>query len=560
MVFAALMAAAAAAPAKDAPAKPELRLEVQPGDIVLDMTTGLTGRLRVLAHNSSSTEVTGKLNFIAPSGLTAKAVESPSLPAAGDLSWLVEVTATESLPSPAKLVIEFAYTLRTGSTPTIAATVATITLAPPQSLVGSIKATLAPAEGSVDELKPFDLRLQIDNPTRRTIEIGPITTLAPPPSYIDLKPGQHTTTIAPGSSIGIPLQVTAKAAIPGTYALLVGFNVRFLNPPGAWEPMTSQGKVTIGIPGITDALQFLGIPSLLLLPGVLMILTFLTVLPWLTQWPEIDWKKPALLLLAVLLSFGAAYAYPTATQRWGGLARDYLRGYELRDVIYVWVGSMAIGLGAVVAVSILYWIGRGVRWVIARQNEPQPGDQPLDILKKLRRHRKAFKLAPRRPTGDPHAAWKLALPFGETDAQFWLVQQAQISPGAAATAGARGTRIQEWLEAIDNAMPDAIDGLIKEIETGLSNEELSSEVGFRCDTGPAPGQHSRLRRRRRLRAANDRALRPIIELALTPALSWATSAVARAHRFLRSRQDRPGTTALRCRRPVEAAAPEAPRA
>src|ERR1700742_356007 len=101
VVFAVLLGTAIAAPAKDAPAKPELRLEVQPADIILDMTTALVGRLRVLAHNSSGTEVTGKLNFIAPSGLAAKAVESPSLPAAGDLSWLVEVTATESLPSPA---------------------------------------------------------------------------------------------------------------------------------------------------------------------------------------------------------------------------------------------------------------------------------------------------------------------------------------------------------------------------------------------------------------------------------------------------------------------------
>jgi hypothetical protein len=482
VVFAVLMGAAIAAPAKDAPAKPELRLEVQPADIILDMTTGLVGRLRVLAHNSSSTEVTGKLNFIAPSGLVAKEVESPSLPAAGDLAWLVEVTATESLPSPAKLVIEFAYTFRTGPAPTIAVTVATITLPSPQSLAGNIKAGLAPAEGSVDEFKPFDLRLQIDNPTRRTVEIGPITTLAPSPTYIDLKPGQHTTTIPPGSSISVPLQVTAKAAIPGTYALMVGFNARFLNPPGASEPMTAQSKVTIGIPGVTDALQFLGIPSLLLLPGVLMILTFLTVWPWLTGRPEVDWKKPALLLLAVLLSFGAAYAYPVVTKEWGGLARDYLRGYELRDVIYVWAGSMAIGLGFAIVVSLLYWIGIGLRR-LANSNEPQTTDQPLDILKKMRHHRAAFKLPAKRLASDPNADWKLALPFGQTGGQYWLVQQGLIRPTAVPMAAARGTKIQERLEAIDNSTPGAIDRLIEEIEAGLSAEELTQQ--WDPDLGPS---------------------------------------------------------------------------
>jgi hypothetical protein len=466
-------ASAKDAPAKDAPARPELRLEVQPADIILDMAAGPVGRLRVLAHNSSSTEVTGKLNFIAPSGLAARVVESPSLPAAGDLAWLVEVTATESLPSPAKLVIEFAYTFRTGPAATIAATVATITLPSPQSLAGNIKAGLAPAEGSVDEFKPFDLRLQIDNPTRRTVEIGQISTLSPSLTYIDLKPDQHSTTIPPGSSISVPLHVTARAAIPGTYALMVGFDVRYLNPQGAWEPMTAQGKVTIGIPGVTDALQFLGIPSLLLLPGVLMILTFLTVLPWLTRWPEIDWKKPALLLLAVLLSFAAAYLYPAATRRWGGgLARDYLRGYELRDVIYVWAGSMATGLGFVVVVSLLYWTGIGIRR-LASSNEPKTGDQPLDILQKLNHHRAAFKLPAKRLASDANAGWKLALPFGQTDGQYWLVQQGLIRPTGAPTATARGTSIQRRMEAIDNSTPGAIGVLIEEIKTGLAKGELT---------------------------------------------------------------------------------------
>jgi hypothetical protein len=485
VVFAVLFSAAIAAPAKDAPAKPELRLEVQPADIILDMTTGLVGRLRILAHNSSSTELAGKLNFIAPSGLVANVIQSPSLPAAGDLSWLVEVTATESLPSPAKLVIEFAYTFRNGPTPTIAVTVATITLSPPPSLVGNIKAGLAPSEGSVDEFKPFDLRLQIENPTRRAIEIGPITALAPSPTYIDLTVGQHATTIPPGGSVGVPLQVTAKAAIPGTYALMVGFDVRFLNPQGAWELMTAQSKVTIGIPGITDALQFLGIPSLLLLPGVLMILTFLTVWPWLTRLPEVDWKKPALLLLAVIFSFVAASVYPKVTQYWGGLARDYLRGYELRDVVYVWAGSMAVGFIFVVLTAIGYWICMGLYRYFVSTNEPQTTDQPLDILKKLRRHGAAFKLPTRRPANNAIARWKLVLPFGQSGGQYWLVQQGLIDRTTAPTAEERGNKIQACLEAIDKATPDAIDRLITEIKAGLSKRELTLQWDPDPNLGPS---------------------------------------------------------------------------
>jgi hypothetical protein len=213
-----------------------------------------------------------------------------------------------------------------------------------------------------------------------------------------------------------------------------------------------------------------------------MILTFLTVLPWLTKLPEVDWKKPALLLLAVLLSFAAAYVYPVVTQRWGGLARDYLRGYELRDVVYVWAGSMAAGLIAVVVTAVVFWIGVGIHRWRTRKNNPQSGDQPIDILVKLRRHGAAFKLRRRRPTADPGADWKLALPFGGTTSQQWLVRQGLIRLTDAGRTANRGQAIQRRLEDIDNIKSTAVDELIDEIEGGLLKEELT--LKWESDVGP----------------------------------------------------------------------------
>jgi hypothetical protein len=273
------------------------------------------------------------------------------------------------------------------------------------------------------------------------------------------------------------LTVAARAAIPGTYALLVGFNVRSLNPTGAWEPMTAQGKVTIGIPGLSDALQFLGIPSLLLLPGALVILTFLTMLPWLTGLPQVDWKKPALLLLAVLLSFAAAYLYPWVTGRWLGLARDYLRGYELRDVVYVWAGSMVVGVVAALVVISIYWICVIIRWLVER-NEPRADDQPIDILKKLDYRHMDFELRPTRPANNNQAPWRLRLPFGHAGGREWLVQQGLIRYTNAAGGPERGAAIQRRLEAIDAAAQGAAKVganamLINEIEVGLSMNQLT---------------------------------------------------------------------------------------
>src|SRR5271166_4257059 len=90
--FALWLNTAPAAPAEDAQPKPELRLEAQPSDITLGLATAPKAQLLMVAHNPSGGKVTGKLSFVAPPELHAKEVQSPSLPAAGDLSWLVEVT------------------------------------------------------------------------------------------------------------------------------------------------------------------------------------------------------------------------------------------------------------------------------------------------------------------------------------------------------------------------------------------------------------------------------------------------------------------------------------
>jgi hypothetical protein len=453
---------------------------VDPSEIIVDPTTAPKAQLLVVAHNPSGGKITtSTLDLVAPPGLEAKAGNDPSLPATGDLSWPIEVTATNgSLPSPAKLVIELKYTFDTKPEPGIVATVATVTLPPPQALADAVKATLMPSEGDLDEFRPFELRLRIDNPTRRTVEIGQLKLLSPSSTYVELKGGTNasTITIPSGESASIPLTLAAKAAIPGTYTFLIGFDGRWLNPTSAWEPMTAQGKITIGIPGVTDALQFLGIPSLLLLPGALIILTFLTTLPPLTGRQPIDWKQPGLLLLVVLLSVAAGVFYPWATRHWLGVAHDYLRGYELRDVAYVWGGSMTVGLAAAFAVKIWDEVEKCIRWLRERY-EPQTADQPIDILRKLQSHRANFELVTKRPANNNAAPWRLLLPIGQAEGREWLVRQGVIRHTNAAGGAERGNAVQRSLEAIDNAPPAAKAAanasLIKVIQAGLAGEQLT---------------------------------------------------------------------------------------
>ena len=209
-----LLCITATATAKDAVPKPApLTLEIQPTEITLDLSTAAHGHLLVVAHNPSRTLVTGNLKFVAPLGLVTKVDDSSPMPSAGDLFWVVDVTGTGSLPSPVKVVAELTYSFTTGQPQIIVAATAAVTLAQPQSATDAIKATLLPAEGTVDELTPLNLQLQIDNPTRRSIEVKvedkDFTLLAPTASYVTLIIGKSSTpsastdsaSIAPGAGL-----------------------------------------------------------------------------------------------------------------------------------------------------------------------------------------------------------------------------------------------------------------------------------------------------------------------------------------------------------------------
>jgi hypothetical protein len=443
----------------------------------------------VIAHNPDKAPLAKpQLSFLASTGLTPKIVREPSPDASGDLFWEVELTGGESLPASTKFVVQLTYPVNTR--PVIATGVVTVISAAPQSAVSSLKVALSPPEGSADEFKNFDLLLQIENGGRRTVELQTqsLEVLNPSRKYVELTtpelamttggvkhnaiggrsrfPFASPRTISPGASATVPVTIESKVAIPGTYPLVLSFQARLQDSQAGWEKVTTQSKITLGIPGLSEAMQFLGIPSLLLLPGALMILTFLSVLPMLTGWPEIDWKKPGLLIAAIILSAIAAMVYPWLTGLIG-TERNYLRGYSLRDIIYVWLGSIVAGLIPALVVSYLKY--RRDRAEVARDAlyYPLTSDGPLDILTKLVRNGASFKLR-RAPAPD---LW-LILPFARSNEE-WLVKQAIVEPASADNqALERGGKVEQALEAIEKDNSNAIEELIELIKAGIDEKLL----------------------------------------------------------------------------------------
>jgi hypothetical protein len=127
-------------------------------------------------------------------------------------------------------------------------------------------------------------------------------------------------------------------------------------------------------------MQFLGVPSLLLLPGVLTVLTCLAGYSLATWTKAPDWKAPGLLVLAVTLSSIYALKYPYITKHVLSERRDYLRGYALQDVAYIWGGSIVVGLVAGLGGAGMFWLAEGVRRCRARKLQPTPGESPIEVL------------------------------------------------------------------------------------------------------------------------------------------------------------------------------------
>jgi hypothetical protein len=192
---------------------------------------------------------------------------------------------------------------------------------------------------------------------------------SPPAEGIEIPGGQTGT---------IPFTATARKRVSPGKQLLV-FDVQ-INTGGGWRKYLITREVSVGVLGESEMLKLLGVPSLLFLPGVL-VLTSFSLLWRCRVWRPaasetklpIDEKDPGFWVISIILS-AAIFA--------GFMARrpDFLSLYGLEDIADVWLVSIGIGMGA----YLLYQSGvHG--WALYRI--PQPGDPPLRTLRKLeRRH------------------------------------------------------------------------------------------------------------------------------------------------------------------------------
>jgi hypothetical protein len=237
---------------------------------------------------------------------------------------------------------------------------------------------------SLNETRKGKIYLVVTNKSEQEIRLGTVSSNNP--TFIkvesDLKDVQK---IAPHSSRSLPINVELTDTVESGKHLVV-FQV-----PVEWgtkerlqkATLVAQQELTTGVFGESEILTALGVPSFLILPGVLMIITYAMLSRFGDAKTGDDdsllkiGANPQFWVIAITLSIFMALLYPAITGLLYKVRRNYIGAYGLKDVVNIWFISILIG---VVARGLVY----AYKMLVAMYYTPSENDSPIKILRKLR--------------------------------------------------------------------------------------------------------------------------------------------------------------------------------
>ncbi len=260
-------------------------------------------------------------------------------------------------------------------------------------------------ETSVSELqehRPGGLFLVVTNKSGdslvvKQVEARVINTLENRPSTIEITPVGNVTRVSIGprtsrafgfrSTVGDVAQLGSQLII---FQTTMEWRDKGRRVSGS---LVTSHTFDVSILGESALLKILGVPVFLFLPGFLMALVFMIL--WKSVHPksgQYDVMKPGFWVSAISLSILAGMFYPGVTDFFGN-ERNYLYGYGLVDILYVWGGSLVAGLMAwILCVSAILGVATIKSWYRRQLTEYSVNDKPLRMLRKMNRNDVVFPL------------------------------------------------------------------------------------------------------------------------------------------------------------------------
>jgi len=318
--------------------------------------------------------------------------------------WAVQLTASRPLAKKAHVIFEIAVDEdpeADGEETVRRHFYATLEVEPPSAdlLTSMVSMEIEGGDGMVSRQRPGTIYVVLRNQRDIAVQVGELQWYGP--GFIELRAGStnceadvppSTETVlrhlAAYQQMVVPMHICpGEQIVPGKYNLLATVSISMGDTELA--VLSANREVQVGIIGESELLNLLGVPSLLLLPGFLLLITWriLRSLQGVPADTKLDLLKPKeadFWAIAIALSLGFAFVYPWVTQ-WllPEGRRDYLVAYGLRDLVYVYSAAIVLGILIYGAWQLLYLAAAAYKTAQLARSVPSADDGAVAVLEKL---------------------------------------------------------------------------------------------------------------------------------------------------------------------------------
>jgi hypothetical protein len=368
----------------------DLQLSTYPDSI--DLAVGEEAEVFLITHNQTDQVLSVNSIQVVPVEGLSIAVQPEGgveLPPQSDRIWNVRIRCESEITS--DQVVHFRLDYQSGEASRSA--FASLTVHAVQPLPANQVAELAidTATSPLSQQRNGWAYLTLTNRSNQPIQVQSIQTSGP--GFIDFGNSFQAPVELPAhDSLVLPIELRVTGAVqPGSYMLFYRIPIT-QEQQGVTRSydLVQKQTITVGVLGESELLAAFQIPSLLLLPGMLTVITigmwhkFLRKNGQKDEFP-LKFKDEAFWLVSITFSFVIAWAYPLLTELLLKSRRDYLYGYGIEDIALIWLFGIVLG----VMLSIAAGVVLGLRnWYKAyRQSSmiPTRGDDPQTLLQKLDR-------------------------------------------------------------------------------------------------------------------------------------------------------------------------------
>lgn len=409
---------------------PTIEVDVVPASLTYRPDT--TGSVLIVVRNPSDTAVTDvTASWFTNTGLgdPQSLPTLPRLEPGAEYAWRLDLSAVEPELASGSFQVRVDYTWRSADNATPVAGIATgsieITVSPQPAATDLIGAEVRSAGETIYEHRPGAIYLVLTNKSQTELKVTEVEVqtrdfidvglqndddelqndqvkLHDKTFPINLQPGETRT-------ITYDAQATDRAR-PGKQ--LVVFNVQ-VDSRGTLRNLVVSQEVDVAILGESDLLAVFQAPSLLLLPGL--IIVAIGGLCWRLVLPGRKYLQPKeaeFWGVSVTLSLVVALLYPLVTSidaigrrfsdRPGSISRNYLTGYGFADIVALFVISLAVPIVVAAVVGTTLFVIR-----LRRQANAEKAKREEQARQQQAQEEEAAR-TPTRDDTPPHVLTKLA--------------------------------------------------------------------------------------------------------------------------------------------------------